>query len=65
MFARLPQGERTRLIEVAKRRATKHSPRAGGWCPQCKLKDCEPYQTARRFLETYSYAPEPIVRFNR
>lgn len=65
MLSRLPREERARWIEVAKRRAVKHSPRVGGVCPECKLKNCEPYWTARRFLEAYSEPPEPIIRFNR
>ncbi|MFG3710811.1 hypothetical protein [Micromonospora sp. NPDC047730] len=62
MPAPLARDERARLIKVAKRRAAKHWPNKDGRCPACNLKDCEPFQTAQRFLEAYSEPPDPILK---
>lgn len=51
-----------RLITVAKRRAAKHRPQGDGRCVECKMIDCEPLQTALRFLELHGGPPEPVIR---
>ncbi|GAA3750227.1 hypothetical protein [Micromonospora maritima] len=51
------------MVTVAKRRAAKHRPQGEDRrCGECGLVDCEPLQTALRFLERHAAPAEPIIR---